>query len=100
MKIQCSVCHRDLNEIYQDNMSDESNRPLCEDCADARDFWQEALNYDLLPKRRLSKKQFKFLMKYAGWHYLRVKNTPYDVAVDKISRIIYMMKQKTSIKKK
>ena len=32
MKIICSVCGRDLNEIWQDNMSSNSNRVLCEDC--------------------------------------------------------------------
>ena len=31
MKIICRVCGRDLNEIWQDNMSSDG-RPLCEDC--------------------------------------------------------------------
>ena len=31
MPIICSRCGRDLDEIWQDNMSN-NNEPLCEDC--------------------------------------------------------------------
>lgn len=30
-KLICRKCGRDLNQIYQDNMS-YTNEPLCEDC--------------------------------------------------------------------
>ena len=33
MKIICDKCKRDLNEIYQDNMSTNPLFCLCEDCA-------------------------------------------------------------------
>ena len=32
MKLICSVCGRDLNMIFQDNMSYLCGKPLCEDC--------------------------------------------------------------------
>ena len=33
MKLNCSYCGRDLNEIWQDNMSHEPGIVECEDCA-------------------------------------------------------------------
>lgn len=32
MQLICSFCGRDLNEIYQDNMSYEPGTVCCEDC--------------------------------------------------------------------
>ncbi len=87
-KIHCIYCHRDLNEIYQVNMSDEVGQPICEDCHKKYHGTQQ--NNE---RRFLSKKQFKFLMKYAGWHYMRVKNTDYDKAIRKIEQITYMMRK-------
>ena len=33
MHLYCSCCGRDLNAIYQDNISDNPHKPLCEDCS-------------------------------------------------------------------
>ena len=30
--LKCVHCGRDIDSIYQDNMSDQPNRPVCEDC--------------------------------------------------------------------
>ena len=32
MRLICSVCGRDLNKIWQDNMSSRLGFVLCEDC--------------------------------------------------------------------
>lgn len=32
MKLICSYCKRDINEIGQENMSDNLDRNMCEDC--------------------------------------------------------------------
>ena len=48
-------------------------------------------------KRYLTKKQFKFLMRYAGWSYFKTKNASYDKAVQKIEQITYMMNQKKKL---
>ena len=96
-KLICTRCGRDLNAIGQDNMSFEPNSPLCEDCnsqnIDYTDPYDSIEGFET-SKRFLSKKQFRFLMKYAGWNYMKVKNAPYEVAIKKISRITFMMNQK------
>ena len=78
-------------------LSVEPNSPLCEDCSSQH--IEYTVPYDSIegfetPRRFLSKKQFKFLMRYAGWNYMKVKNASYDVAITKISRIIFMMNKK------
>lgn len=46
MPLICRCCGRDLNSIWQDNMSDNS-RPLCEDCYYGRNFtFDDELYYD------------------------------------------------------
>ena len=46
-KLICRCCGRDLNEIWQDNMSTNS-QPLCEDCyyGAPRDFDYDAEYYE------------------------------------------------------
>lgn len=93
--LRCSCCGRDIDAIYQDNLSDTPNKPLCEDCSgySQNSIYDHDSIYDIefTNRRFLSKKQFKFLMKYAGWSYFRVKNSQYSTAVKKISEIVYMM---------
>lgn len=103
--LKCVHCGRDIDSIYQANMSDQPNRPVCEDCFKKTsdyyidyDEWNDYNNFVVQQKRFLSKKQFKFLMRYAGWNYMKVKNAPYEVAITKINRIIFMMNQKSDKK--
>ena len=46
MKLICSKCGRDLNEIWQDNMSSSSDRALCEDCYYLGDHKEKELEDD------------------------------------------------------
>ena len=99
MHLYCSCCGRDLNAIYQDNISDNPHKPLCEDCSGLTyqttiKEWEDSVEYSNQFKY-LSKKQFKFLMRYAGWSYFRIKNTPHKRAIKKIEQIIFMRKQKS-----
>lgn len=77
-------------------MSFEPNSPLCEDCSsqqiDYTDLYDSIEGFET-PRRFLSKKQFRFLMKYAGWNYMKVKNASYEVAITKI-RLEKIIKQK------
>ena len=63
MELKCCRCGRDIDEIYQDNISYELGYPLCEDCAG---LISDSVSEE---KKYLSKKQFKFLMKHAGVVY-------------------------------
>lgn len=45
MPLICRCCGRDLNAIWQDNMSNNS-QPLCEDCYYGRNFTFDDEDYD------------------------------------------------------
>ena len=34
MELICRVCGRNINDIFQDNMSHTLGAPICEDCAE------------------------------------------------------------------
>lgn len=34
--MRCIYCGRDIDELYQDNMGSELNKPICEDCFDRK----------------------------------------------------------------
>lgn len=90
-RIICSCCGRDIDSLYQDNMSYDASYSLCEDCFVRTTFMEYEQNQEQ-PHRRLSRKQFKFLMRYAGWSYIKTKHARYDDAVKKIGQIIYRMR--------
>lgn len=91
MRIICSCCGRDINSLYQANMSYDASYSLCEDCYMRMPFVEYEQNQEQ-PPRILSRKQFKFLMRYAGWSYIKTKHARYDDAVKKISQITFRMR--------
>lgn len=104
MILRCVVCGRNIESIGQVNMSYELNSPLCENCARTKGYFDIQDEFDCCnhlndqlsadTKKYLTRKQFKFLMRYAGWSYFKTKMIRYDLAIKKISQIVYMMRQK------
>ena len=45
MSLLCDYCGRDLNAIWQDNMSCEINLVICEDCSGHTKRMQEKENF-------------------------------------------------------
>ena len=85
MKLYCSKCGRDLNAIWQDNLSEVPGSPLCEDCAG---YHKDSTHSGTTKQRKLSSKQVKFLLRHTKWSYLKIINMPIRDAKEKIGSIM------------
>ena len=57
MKMICSICGRDLNEIWQSNMSTIPGYIVCEDCAKDRPQFRKKEGKIFNDRRRMARKR-------------------------------------------